>query len=215
MTTEGYEVQSGGATDDVYITITGLQQRHMGIELEGGYQPLDLFRLDAAASFNVWEYTDDVNGTYRPENRDTTFVYDIYVDGLKVGNAPQVQLAYYGTLFPVDGAYLQLVGKTFMEHYADFNPFDRTDPSDRVQPWQAPNYTVFDLHAGYTVPPELTRSLDIQLFANVFNLFDAIYIMDALDNSRFNSFDQDHDADDAEVFFGLPRRFTVGAQIIY
>ena len=215
VTTERYELQSGGATDDVFITITGLQQRHMGIEVEGGYRPVDLFRLDAAASFNVWEYTDNVNGTYRPESRDTTFTYDIYVDGLKVGNAPQVQFAYYGTLFPVDGAYIQLVGKTFMEHYADYNPFDRTDPSDRVQPWKAPNYSVFDFHAGYSLPPELTRSLDIQLFANVFNLFDATYILDALDNSRFNSFDQDHDADDAEVFFGLPRRFTVGASITY
>src|SRR5699024_6697438 len=33
---------------------------------------------------------------------------------------------------------------------------------------------------------------------------------DASDNIQFNSFDQDHDADDAEEFFGLPRRFHAG-----
>ncbi len=215
VTTRRFESQEAGSTDDIFITLTGLQQRHVGLEIEAGYQPTDRFRFDAAASFNNWKYTDDVTGTFKPEDRSESFQYDIYVDGLKVGNAPQVQFAYYGTVFPIDGGYFQLVGKTFMEHYANFNPFDRTDASDRAQPWQVPDYTVFDLHAGYSVPATVTRGVEIELFANVFNVLDATYIMDALDNSRFNAFDQDHDADDAEVFFGLPRRFTVGASITY
>ena len=209
---------------DIFITLTGLQQRHMGVELEAGYQPLDMLRFDVSASLNDWTYTDDVSGTYKPESRDTTFAYEIFVDGLKVGNAPQKQFSYQATLFPVEGAYLQLVGKTFLDHYADFNPFDRTDanfptdatPGDRgVQPWQAPNYSVFDIHAGFNVPPSYTRNLQVELFANMFNVFDAVYIADALDNSSYNAYDDDHDADDAEVFFGLPRRFTIGASITY
>ncbi|HSH45534.1 MAG TPA: hypothetical protein VK966_06745, partial [Longimicrobiales bacterium] len=208
--------------EDIFITLTGLQQRHMGVEVEGAWQPLDLLRFDVTASLSDWLYTDDVSGIYKPESRDTTFTYDIYVDGLRVGNAPQKQFAYQASLFPFDGAYLQLVGKTYLDHYADFNPFDRTDPTtpseggDRgVQSWKIPNYNVFDIHAGYSLPRSLTRDLDIELFANMFNLFDTVYISDALDNSSFNSFDDDHDADDAEVFFGLPRRFTVGASITY
>lgn len=207
---------------DIFITLTGLDQRHIGFELEGGWQPLDLLRFDVAASINNWVYTDDVSGIYKPEARDTTFTYDIYVDGLKVGNAPQKQFSYQTSVFPVEGAFLQLVGKTYLDHYADFNPFDRTNPDrpeaggDRgVQSWQVPNYSVFDLHAGYNIPPALARNLDVQVFANLFNVFDTVYVMDALDNSRFNAFDGDHDADDAEVFFGLPRRFTVGASITY
>lgn len=202
-------------SQDVFITLTGLQQRHMGLEFEAAYQPLDMLRLDAALSFNNWVYTDDVSGTYKPEDRDTTFTYDIYVDGLMVGDAPQRQFSYSASLFPVDGAYLQVVGKTFMKHYANFSPFDRDDPNDRVQPWQAPDYSVFDLHAGYNVPSTVTRGVDIQLFANVFNVFDTMYIQDALDNSRFNGFDGDHDADDAEVHFGLPRRFTLGTTVTF
>jgi outer membrane receptor for Fe3+-dicitrate len=215
--------------EDIFITLTGLQQRHIGLELEASYQPIDLLRFDLSASFNDWTYTDDVNGIYKPESRDTIFHYDIYVDGLKVGNAPQKQFAYQATVFPLAGTYLQLVGKSFLDHYSDFNPFDRTnacypdgvttecpDPGDRgVQPWQAPNYSVFDLHAGFDLPPALTRNVRVQLFANAFNVFDAVYISDALDNSSFNAFDNDHDADDAEVFFGLPRRFTLGASVTY
>lgn len=201
---------------DVFITLTGLQQRHYGLELEGSYQPLDLLRFTASASLSDWTYTDNVSGRYKPESRDTTFTYDIFVDGLKVGNAPQKQLSYQVALFPVEGAYIELVGKTFLDHYSDFNPFDRTDASETgIQPWQAPDYSLFDLHAGYNLPRSVTRNLQIELFANVFNVFDEVYISDALDNSSFNAFDDDHDADDAEVFFGLPRRFTLGASITY
>jgi hypothetical protein len=55
----------------------------------------------------------------------------------------------------------------------------------------------------------------VRLFANVFNLFDATYIQDAVDNSRYNDFDGDHDADDAEVFLGLPRSFNFGLRVTY
>ena len=48
---------------------------------------------------------------------------------------------------------------------------------------------------------------------NVFNLFDNTYIQDAVDNSRFNGFDGDHDADDAEVFLGYLRSVNFGIQI--
>lgn len=210
--TQGYVDQNG---EDIIITLTGVQQRHMGLEFEANYQPLDFFRFDGSASLNSWEYTDDVNGNYKPGSRDESFDYAVYLDGLKVGNAPQTQFSYGGTIFPVNGGYVQLVGKTFMRQYSDFNPFDRTDATDRVQSWQIPDYSTFDLHAGYTVPSSVTSGFGIEVFANVFNLFDGRYITDATDNSSFNAFDDDHDADDAEVHFGLPRRFTLGARIAY
>jgi outer membrane receptor protein involved in Fe transport len=106
------------------------------------------------------------------------------------------------------------VGKTYSRHFADFNPFDRVNPADRTQSWEAPGYTVFDLHAGYTLDLPTVRSR-VKVFANVFNLFDKIYVQDALDNSSFSGFAPlTHAADDAEVFIGLPRTFTLGLQII-
>ena len=55
--------------------------------------------------------------------------------------------------------------------------------------------------------------ITFQVFAHVFNVLDAVFIQDATDNSQYNSWDQDHDADDAEVFFGLPRAFNVGLNV--
>jgi outer membrane receptor protein involved in Fe transport len=199
--------------EDYFITLTGLDQRHMGIEAEAAWQPSELFRVDLAGSVGAWKYTDDVDGRYSPEGADTTFTYDLYIDGLKVGDAPQTQFAYGVMVFPTTGLFLQAVGKSYFKNYSDFNPFGRTDPTDRTQSWQVPNYSVFDLHAGYDLNLPQVGSR-VRLFANLFNVFDKVYVQDALDNSSFNGFDFDHDADDAEVFMGLPRTFTLGVQII-
>ena len=47
----------------------------------------------------------------------------------------------------------------------------------------------------------------------MFNLTDEKYILQAVDNSKYNAWDDDHDADDAEVFFGLPLRWNAGVSI--
>lgn len=198
--------------------LLGLDALHQGIELELAYQPTDLIRFDAAASFGDWRYTSDASGTYRPEDDPSAIEeWNFYVKDLKVGDAPQTQFAYSASLFPVEGLYLQLVGKTFANHYAEFSPEDRTDPNDRAQSWKAPGYTVFDLNAGYDLP--LRRSpVKARLNVNVFNLFDKLYIQDALDNSSFNAFTgngRTHSADDAEVFLGMPRRINIGITLQY
>ncbi len=76
-----------------------------------------------------------------------------------------------------------------------------------------PGYTVFDAHFSYSFPRVVRFLQRATVFAHVYNLLDEEYILDATDNSPFNGFDDDHDADDAEVYFGLPRRFNVGLQV--
>ena len=118
----------------------------------------------------------------------------------------------------MEGLYLQAVGKTFADHYAEFSPFDRTDADEEgIQSWQPPGYTTFDLHASYRLGDILPvwNGADLRLFANVYNVTDKLYIQDAVDNSSFNGFDDDHDADDAEVFLGYPRNINIGFQITF
>ncbi len=51
--------------------------------------------------------------------------------------------------------------------------------------------------------------------AYVYNLFDKVYVPDAVDNSRFNAYSDNggHDADSAEVFLACPRNLNIGFQI--
>ena len=73
---------------------------------------------------------------------------------------------------------------------------------------------VFDLHASYNLPIN-SLPFDVQIFGHVFNVFDTVYIQDATDNSQYNAWDYDHDADDAEVYIGRPRTVNFGTRITF
>ena len=198
------------------IFIQGTDLLHSGIELEAAYQPVSLLRLDASASFGNWIYTNDVSGVYKDYTGGGAqdVQYNFYVKDLKDGDAPQTQLALIATVFPLDGLQAQVVFRNYSRFYANWDPFGRTNPEDRTQSWRVPDYSVVDLHASYRLPVKL-GNVGFQLFAHVFNALDATYIQDATDNSKYNAFDKDHDADDAEVFFGLQRYFNIGLSLSY
>ncbi|MBN1466373.1 TonB-dependent receptor, partial [candidate division KSB1 bacterium] len=204
------------------IFITGMDQLHMGLEFEGAYQPINWFRFDLAGSVGNWNYIDDVTGRYKdydnPEQPDVT--YDYYIKDLKVGDAPQTQVAVGASLFPLKGLFVQGTYRYYTSHYANFDPQTRTDETDRIQSWSAPSYGVIDLHARYKLPFTI-GGLGLSLFGHVFNALDEVYVQDAVDNSAYSAYRVDkvivnpHMADAAEVFLGLPRTFNVGLQLNY
>lgn len=202
---------------DALVVITGMDALHSGFEFEGIYQPARLVRFDASASIGNWKYLNDVSGIYKDysTSAEEDVPYNFYVDGLKVGDAPQTQLALGLSLFPIDGFRANAILKYNTSFYADWDPFDRTDETDRTQSWEVPSYTLIDLHFAYDIPFNL-QGVNFQLFAHVFNLLDTEYISDATDNSAFNAYGDNgktHSADDAEVYFGLPRTFNVGVSV--
>ena len=215
--------------DEILVNILGVNATHMGVELQGAYQPSDLLRFDFAASYGSWKHTDDASGFAVSGDKTTSIDYDFYIKDLMVSDQPQTQFAYAASLYPVDGMYLQLQGRTHARHYAAYNPFDRTTDTDRSQSWEMPGYTVFDLHAAYRINDMLPfwKGGDVRFFANVFNVLDNIYIQDATDNSGFNGYyacsnngrscsaDRGHNAQSAEVYLGYPRNFNLGFQVIF
>ena len=222
-TERGFVRDLGGIEGvDGRVTLLGVDARHMGIEAQAAYQPSDLLRVDWAVSIGNWKYLDDAAGFYRPDDRSTEPVYvDFYIEGLKVADAPQRQMAISASVFPAAGAHVSLVGKFFGDHYAEFDPLNRSVPGEKgIQSWRPPGYSVFDLHASYSLGDALpvAGGGDLRLFANVYNLLDALYIQDATDASRHNGYHDDgdrHDADSAEVFLGYPRNLNVGFQVIF
>ena len=228
---------SPGVFDILFLT--GLNQQHIGFEFEAAYQPIPMFRLDLAGSIANWELTDDASGTYKENESGVSMTqkYFVGVKGLKIGDAPQTQLALAGTVFPVQGMSAQLVFKYYDEFYADWDPTSRivtnSAGADRGQSWKIPSYSLIDLHASYLLPFDL-NGVTFKVSAHVFNLLDEEYISDALDNSSFNSYkvtdvnDRDgdgrtddtvianpHKADAAEVYLGLPRTINIGITLNY
>lgn len=205
---------------EALLFLSGMDLLHSGIELEAGYQPHRMFRFDLAGSVANWIFTDDVAGTLKDysSGSQSTISYNYYVKDIKDGDAPQTQLSLSGTVFPTRGILGQLIFRYYAKNYAQWDPFSRTNSSDRGQSWQAPSYGVVDLNIRYDLPVQFS-GIKLQLFAHVFNLLDAEYIQDAVDNSSYNAYRVNHAivnphmADAAEVFFGLPRMFNVGLSL--
>jgi mRNA-degrading endonuclease HigB of HigAB toxin-antitoxin module len=211
-------------TDDL-VRLFDVASRHMGVELEAAWQPDRFIRFDAAFSYGIWEYTEDVSGTYiYNEFQDSTKEQSAYIKDLKVGDAPQTQFALALTIFPVPGMAAQLLWRSYSNYYSQFDPVSRDDPDDREQVWQIPAYNLFEFHFSYLVPAQVL-GLDVTLFAHVFNLTNLLYVQDAVDNSTFNSWYHDdnrsfsadpgehyqpHDASAAEIYPGMPTSFNFG-----
>ena len=194
---------------EAIFRIKGVDQRHMGVELESSFQATNDLRFDLMASFGNWKYLNDVNASYVSQqgNQDVTLA----IKDLKVGDAPQTQLSYAVTWSPISNLSARLRGFTYAQHYSDFTPLDRIG-GDNVQPWKIPGTTFYNLHLTYDVSSLFDGT---QLFFNMLNVTDEFYISDAEDNSSYNAFDNDHDADDAEVYLGLPRRYNFGFRVSF
>ncbi len=216
---------------DGLVRISGVNSLHMGLEFEAAFQPCKYARLDAAASFGSWEYTDDVSGNYTTTSGGAASIvkYNFYLNGVKVGDAPQTQIAGVLSVMPYDGLTVQADMLYSAKYYADFDPFGRSEQYfSNEQSWQVPDYTIYNLHFSYDVPVSIA-GLNVTLFGHIFNLMDKVFVQDATDNSRYNGYysnnpdrngdgkknnlDGMHTADDAEVFLGLPRTFNLGFSV--
>ncbi len=207
--------------------ITGMEQVHAGLELDVQYKPISMLEIGFAGSLADWRYSKDVEGTYKSYDNgvEETKKETYYVKDLKVGDAPQTQAVLSLGVFPVKDMMIQLMVRHYRDFYADWDPFTRNKleedaDGNRIQTWKAPNYTLMDLNFYYDLP--LKSKYGVSIFGHVFNLTDALYVQDAVDNSRYNAYkvkDADgnqinsHTAATAEVFLGMPRRFNVGVKL--
>lgn len=206
------------------VVIKGMDANHMGIELTAGFQPVRQFRLDAVFSKGIWEQTNNPTAIQKIYDANINKSFTVYLDGIKVGDAPQTQLSVVGSLFPFDGFQFQAVWNYYTDYYANWNAETRTDANDKTQSWQIPSFNTLDLHMSYNLPTDFLGA-NINVFAHVFNLLNTLYVADALDNSSFNAYgsydpsvghivpDKPHTAEAAEIYPGLPINFNAGFSV--
>ena len=167
------------STDQEVLTfITGINELHQGVELEAYIKPTRVINFNFSASFANWYYTNDVQGvTSVLDDATGTITNDtinLYLQGIKVGDAPQTQLMGSIILKPVKGLRVEYVGRYYTNYYAKFDPTSRTDENDRAQVWQVPSYFLIDAHVNYDLP--LKTKMKFSVFAHVFNITNALYI---------------------------------------
>jgi iron complex outermembrane recepter protein len=204
--------------DDDILYLTGINQVHSGVETEFAAQINDMFRVDIGIGIGNWRYTDDASGTYRnSEGEDESYSYSL--KDLKTGDMPQTTLSFGLTVKPVEGAAVQLSHRLYDQFYADWDPTSREfsdgDTPDRYESFQIPFYGIMDLNASYDLPFEF-KGAKAQVVLNVRNLLDEVYIQDATDNSRYNANPyrvNNHKANAAEVYLGMPTSYNLGLRV--
>jgi len=215
--TKALTTGQGSSGDTEIIYLTGVNQKHSGLEVEGSIQVHEMVRVDAALSMGTWKFVDDASGTLKDEGNNVLGEYTYALKDLFVGDMPQTSIAIGATVTPMSGLGIQTLLNFYDKNYSDWSPESREiggSGADRDQVWMAPSYSKIDLHVNYDLPVRLGNTR-MSAFLHVFNMLDAIYVQDAYDNSNYNSFDDDgdHDASSAEVFLGTPRYFNLGLNV--
>lgn len=191
---------------------TGINSIYNGVEVESAYQPYKFIRFDAALSVNNWYYTGDGHqDTYKQSGGTLESSTLISLKSVKVGDAPQSQLALSSTVYPSTGLSVTGSLRWADRYYAGYTPESRTN--DYGQSWRLPSSRVVDLHVNYKLPLHLR--FDVSLFVHVLNVLDEVYIQDATDNYFTVTGAAAHSAQVAEVYMGTPRTWTAGAKIAF
>ena len=189
--------------------LNGIDALHKGVELDLKARLHSMVELRGMVSLGNWEWLNDVDVTFSPEeDPEAIGNFQVHSRGLKVGDSAQKTLALSVALFPARGLYASLGFRRFMDHYARFDPANRTDPDDRKQSWKLPDYNLVDLHASCRLPGDAFGNGRTRLRLHVFNLLDELYVSDADDGDG-------HDAASALVFLGLPRRWNISLSYEY
>ena len=202
--------------EDAYkFMITGLDAFHYGFEVDAFHNFGQWLRVDAYASIGSWKWKNNVNAKiYDPYTDLVTSEVNVYSDGLPVGDAPQTQIGAsllarpFCKLSGCAANWLKefSVGLNWQfndRYWADFEPNTRTNPNDNADPYRIPAYHLANLQLSNTFH---TSALDIQIFFNMNNLFNAEYIIRGKDGA-------DHTAATFTGYWGEARNCNFGIRL--
>ena len=197
-----------GPSVTTQANIVGAEQKHLGFEFEGVWNPVRNLQFGGMFSYSDNKFVDNVSARLYPEEDPSqvkvinSYVKDLYVSEFPMTTASLNMNYRYelgsGTAFIFNPVY-----KFFGRYYAAFNPDQRSNAADEgVQSWRIPDYYIFDVHTAYEV---LLTNFFVKKFTFGFHVFNILntknYITDATDGSR-------HDTNTANVWYGRERWYN-------
>ena len=193
---------------------------HSGVEWDFAYDYNPKLNIQGVISLGNWRWTSNerVGLVNQLTNAPVTYVEDgsaadttVNLAGVKVGDAAQRQFSLAVSYRPRRSTYVSLRNTVFWQHFARFSPGDVITEGEPRDVWITPAYSLMDLNAGTAF--DVSENALLRLRLSVTNLFDALYISDARNNSDFAPFKYGPDggSGQAEVFLGPPRMIRLSA----
>lgn len=196
-TTRGGDITNGEhAGDRFYINMTGVNARHMGVELNFTYAPAKWFELTGMLSWGDYSWVNNPVGYFYNQNGEplkdlSGNIADgilaenhawakLNQDKVKVGGSAQTTAAVGVTFKPFTGFRIGGDWKVAARNYSDYtissSSFSANKEINLADPWEIPWGNQLDLNASYRFK---LGDVEATLFGNVHNLFNYNYIVDA------------------------------------
>jgi outer membrane cobalamin receptor len=211
------EFEVNGEEIDASADLFGIEQVHMGAELEFNFYPSEKVSFRGMLSVGNWEYGSDVTARYFNETTSDPIVIDgevqtetLYLDGVKVGDAAQLTYLLGTTIKPFENASLDLNWRTADNLFADISAED-FDDEDHQGSLQLPKYDLVDLGFTYRLFVGSEKDNNVSLRLNVNNLFDRVYLAESATNYHAASGTRTYRGIDTrnKAFFGFGRTWNM------
>ena len=221
----GGTIEQGTHAGDRYaLNLTGVNARHMGIEINATYAPVKWFELTGMLSLGDYVWDSNAKGYFYNQlgeplkNAAGDLASGIMAEdhawgilnqkGVKVGGSAQTTAAIGVTFRPFEGFRIGGDWKVSDRNYSDYTI---STPSfnqeiNLAKPWRIPWGNQLDLNASYSFK---FGGVNATLYGNVHNVFNYNYVVDAWSNS----------AEDATweniygVFYSFGRTYSVKLRV--
>lgn len=226
-TTRGGDINSGEhAGDRYYLNMSGVDARHMGIEVNFTYIPTNWFELNGMLSLGDYEWASDATGYFYNQlgqplkdlagNLASGIMAEDHAKatllqkGRKVGGSAQTTAAIGATFRPFKGFRIGADWTVADRNYSDYTISSSSYSANGTvtvgKPWQIPKGQQLDLNASYRFK---IGGVDAVLSGNVHNLFNYNYVVDA-----YTSTASDGTWDNAyRVFYSFGRTYSMKLRV--
>lgn len=226
-TARGGTVSRGeNAGDRYFMNMDGVDARHMGIELNASWVPVQWLNIDAMISYGDWIWDSNASGYFWNQagqplaNTDGTVASGIFAPdhlhatinqkGVKVGGSAQTTGSVSANFIPFKGMRVGADWTFNARNYSDYqissSDFEAGGNINVADPWQIPWGHQLDLSASYRFK---IGGVNATLYGNVYNLFDYNYIVDA-----YNKSTQKGEWDNVfRVFYSFGRTYSLRLKI--
>jgi len=171
--------------------IQGVEQIHMGAELDFTYKPFTKLSVNGMVSVGDWKYGSNVTANYQNDDDNQVitnpsgevFSETLYIDGLKVGDAAQTT-ASIGTTYEVLTRLKLDANYRYVDNlYASIDPINfKTQASNDKGSLALPAYGLMDAGVSYKMLVGKDSKSSLNFRFNMNNVLDKTYIAESRTN---------------------------------
>ena len=220
--------------DPAYINMTGVDARHMGVELEGKLEPAKWVTIKGMLSLGDWKWCNNAEGYVYDERGqaltatgDRTVVgaadhakANIDLDGIRVGGSAQTTAAIgadfkLGRVLGLHEGQELKIGADWVYYGRNYSYYSFSGSNLTIgktykptEPWKVPSASQVDLRASYRF--KMGKYFDATLSGVVNNLFDYQYI-----GKAYNPSSGEATADNIYAFYNFGRTYTIRLKLSF